>query len=42
MIYNERGVICYELHNYEEAENSFVSVLQLIDSYPPVDTIELY
>lgn len=35
-LFNEQGVLYYELKRYEQAENAFVSVLRAIDSFPPV------
>lgn len=32
-LFNERGVLFYELQKYEDAENAFVQVLKLIDSF---------
>ena len=36
-LFNEQGVLYYELKRYEKAESSFVSVLRAIDSFPPVE-----
>lgn len=39
-LFNERGVLYYELQKYDDAENAFVQVLKLIDSFMIVRLFE--
>ena len=35
-LFNECGVLCYHLKQYDKAEKALVTVLKLIDTYPVV------
>ena len=37
LLVNERGVLLYELKQYEKAEEACVAVLRLIDGYEPAE-----
>lgn len=40
LLFNERGVVCYQLKRYSEAETAFVTVLRLLEKEPPVRVVE--
>lgn len=39
LLFNERGVLCYQLKRYSEAEKAFVTVLRLLENEPPVGMV---
>ena len=36
ILFNERGVLCYQLKRFSEAEKAFVTVLRLLERESPV------